>query len=221
MTTDVITVGVDTSLKEAARRMIEAGISGLLVTGDRGELLGIVSEGDFIASESHRREETKPRILRWFLEDEEVPTFERTVGDIMTTGVLTLPPDADHPEAARLMQKAGIKRIPVVTDDGQLLGLVSRSDILRAFARSDSEIAEEITGHVMRKVLWLDPNKITVRVEDGNVTMSGRLETKSDAQLLVELTKRLDGVVSVADGLTWDFDNSKTTMVPPRPGPNW
>ena len=221
MTTDVITVGVDTSLKEAARRMIEAGISGLLVTGDRGELLGIVSEADFVAGESHRREKTKPRILRWFLEDGDVPTFERTVGDIMTTGVLTLPPEADHPEAARLMQKAGIKRIPIVTDDGRLLGLVSRSDILRAFARSDSEIAEEIADHVMRKVLWLDPHRVTVRVEDGNVTISGRLETRSDAELLVELTKRLDGVVSVVDSLTWEFDNSKTSMVPPRLGPNW
>ena len=221
MTTDVITVGVDTSLKEAARRMIEAGVSGLLVTGTRGELLGIISEGDFVANESHRREGTRPRILKWFLDDEEIPTFERTVEDIMTAEVLTLPPDADHTEAARLMQKAGIKRIPVIAEGGKLLGLVARSDILRAFARPDSEIADEITEHVMRKVLWLDPRKVTIRVDDGNVSMAGRLETKSDAHLLVEMTKRLDGVVSVSDSLTWEVDNSKVTMVPPPLGPNW
>ena len=221
MTTDVITVGIDTSLKEAARRMIDAGISGLLVTGTEGELLGIVSEGDFVASEAHRRERSKPRVLRWFLDDVAVPTFERTVGDIMTREVLTLPPGADHPEAARLMQKASIKRVPVVTEDGRLQGLVSRSDILRAFARSDAEIIEEITEHIMRKVLWIDPRKMTVVVEEGNVSFSGRLETRSDAQLLVELTKRLDGVVSVSDNLTWEVDNTKLEMTTPPLGPNW
>lgn len=221
MTTQVITVGADTSLKEAARRMIEAGVSGLLVTGGKGDLLGVVSEGDFVASESHRRERSKPRMLRWLMGDNEIPAFEKTVGDVMTTEVLTLPPDADHPEAARLMQKANIKRIPVVSESGHIEGLVTRADILRAFARLDTEIAEEIKGHVMRKVLWIDPRKVTIRVDEGNVSLSGRLQTKSDAQLLVELTKRLDGVVSVSDSLTWEIDNTRLEMTTPPPGPSW
>ena len=222
MTTDVITVGPEMSMKEAARRMIEAGVSGLPVTDDTGALVGIVSEGDFVSAESGRRRESKPRFLRWFMDDDEVPVFSRTIGDIMTHDVVTTTPDTDHTVTARLMKTANVKRIPVLGDDGALLGLVSRSDILRAFARPDSEIVSELTEHLMRDVLWIDPKKVNVVCEDGNLSLSGHLETRGDAQLLAELSKRLDGVVSVNDNLTWQVDNTKLEMVAPTPNrPNW
>jgi CBS domain-containing protein len=141
----------------------------------------------------------------------------------MTPDVITLGPDVDHAEAARVMKKAGIKRIPVVDEGGKLIGLVSRSDILRAFARSDGDIVAEIRDHLMRKVLWIDPRLVDIVCEDGNLVLIGNLETRSDASLLVELTGRLDGVVSVNDRLTWTVDNTKVEMVAsPRPVvPNW
>jgi CBS domain-containing protein len=123
------------------------------------------------------------------------------------------------------MRKSGIKRIPIVEDDGTLRGIVSRSDILRAFARADSEIVAELRDHVMGEVLWIDPRKVEVKSVDGNVELHGHLETKSDAALLEDLTKRLDGVVSVNSHLTWEVDNTKLEINPPTRDhlarPNW
>lgn len=225
MTPRVITVGPKTSLKEAARRMIEAGVSGLAVTGSDGALVGVITEADFVKSESGRRAKQRARLLRWFGSGDGMPATERLVEDVMTSAVVTIGPDADHVEAARIMEKAGIKRIPVVEDDGTLRGIISRSDILRAFARPDSDIIDEIRGHVMGEVLWIDPRKVEVRSVDGNVELHGQLETKSDAVLLEDLTKRLDGVVSLSSHLTWEIDNTKMEMTPPPRDylarPNW
>jgi CBS domain-containing protein len=225
MTTQVISVGPKASLKEAARRMIEAGISGLLVTDDTGSLVGVITEADFVKGESGRRAAKRARLLRWFGDGDEMPSTERLVEDVMTSDVITLGPDADHAEAARVMRKSGIKRIPIVEDDGTLRGIVSRSDILRAFARADSEIVAELRDHVMGEVLWIDPRKVEVKSVDGNVELHGHLETKSDAALLEDLTKRLDGVVSVNSHLTWEVDNTKLEINPPTRDhlarPNW
>ncbi len=217
MTGDVLTIGHGASLKEAARRMLEAGVSGLPVTDDDGVLLGIITEADFMSGEADRRTAKRAGLLRFFVDDHEVPTRERTVGDVMTKAVVVIDPEADHAEAARLMQTERVKRLPVV-DSGRLVGLVSRSDMLRAFVRPDAEIIDEIREHVMRRVLWIDPDRVTVDCVDGNVVLRGKLETRSDAGLLVELTKRLDGVASVADHLDWEVDNTRVEMVSPPVG---
>ena len=222
MTPDVITIGPEAPLKEAARRMIEARVSGLVVTDNTGTLVGVVTEADFVKDEAGRRAKKRARLLRW-LDGEDAGTRpHRTVGDVMTRDVLTLSPDADHSEAARVMKKHNVKRLPVVAENGDLVGLVSRSDILRAFARADADIIQEIETDVMRETLWIDPELVQIRAEDGNVTLVGRLETKTDATLLAKLVGRLDGVVSVDDRLDWDIDNTTLKMVSPPPSSrNW
>jgi CBS-domain-containing membrane protein len=219
MTRDVITIGPDAPLKEAARRMIEAGVSGLPVTDETGSLVGVVTEADFVKEEANRRAKRRARLLRW-LDREEPDHQHRTVGDVMTRDVITLGPEADHAEAARLMKKSNIKRVPVVLKTGEMVGVVSRSDILRAFARADAAIIDEIETRVMGEILWIDRKAVRITCEDGNVTLAGELDTKTDATLLEELTKRLDGVVSVDNLLTWKVDNTKLQMVPPPPGRN-
>lgn len=219
MTRDVITIDPDASLKEAARRMIEARVSGLPVTEDDGNLVGIITEADFVASEADRRRKTPAGLLRFIYKEVELPHEEVLVQDVMTTELIVIGPDADHSEAARLMQREGVKRIPVVGDDGELVGLVSRSDILRVFARSDQEIIEEIQDHIMRHVLWIDPECVEIRSSEGNVVLRGRLDTSSDADLLAKLSARVDGVVSVAAHLDFEVDNLKLEMASPPPGP--
>ena len=223
MTTDVITVGPDTSLKEAARRMLGAGVSGLPVT-DSGQLVGIITEADFVATEAERGAKKRAGLLRLFVRENGISSSERNVADVMTRDVQTVSPDSDHVEAARMMQVNRVKRLPVVAD-GTIVGLISRSDMLRVFVRPDKDIIEEIRTDVMKKVMWLDPNRVSIACDDGNLVLTGNMETKSDAELLVELTKRLDGVASVADHLTWEIDNTKLEMTgaqrPPYPIGNW
>ena len=216
MTTDVLTIGPDAPLKEAARRMIEAGISGLPVTDD-GNLVGIITEADFVKTEADRRKKQRAGLLRFFTDSGGPADTERTVGDVMTPDVLTLSPDTDHAEAARMMQSEGVKRLPVV-DNGKLVGLVSRTDMLKAFARPDADIINEIVDHVLGDVLWIPATRVDVACENGNVVLTGHLDTRSDADLLEALTRRLDGVVSVSVHLTYDVDNTKTPMTGPPMG---
>jgi CBS domain-containing protein len=184
----------------------------LPVTQADGSLVGIVTEADFVATEADRRRKRPAGLLRFLFKEAEIPSQERLVGDVMSTDLITLGPEADHAEAARLMQTEGVKRIPVVDEAGRIVGLVSRSDILRVFARSDAEILEEIEGYVIERVLWIDPKRVDVQCIDGNVTLRGRLETRSDAELLAELTSRVDGVMSVANHLEFEVDNLKLDM---------
>lgn len=227
MSPEVITVGKDAPVKEAARRMIEAGVSGLLVTGAEGQLEGVITEADFVKTEAHRRAKRRATLLRWLHRDGTPPAGEKTVADAMTADVVTIGADDDHAAAARLMARESVKRLPVLDADGNLVGILSRADILRAFNRSDKEILEEITESLMPKVLWIDPKRVTVQSEDGNVTLRGKLETRSDADLLTEMIGRLDGVVSVDSHLTWDIDNTRLEMTSPPPPfspggrPNW
>jgi CBS domain-containing protein len=225
MTRDVITIGPDAPLKEAARRMLEASVSGLPVTDDNGTLVGMITEADFVATEADRRRRRPAGLLGFLFNDVELPSQERLVGDAMTTDLVVIREDADHAEAARLMQSEDVKRIPVVDDHRRIVGLVSRADILRVFARSDSEILDEIEGDLIGRVLWIDPRRVEIRSTNGNVILRGRLETRSDAELLAELTARVDGVVSVENHLTFDIDNLKLDMtgVPPgfSPPRNW
>ena len=224
MTDNVLTIGPETSLKEAARRMVTAGLSGLAVTDGSGALVGVITEADFVKSEAKKGEPRRARLLHWFAHDEEFPSTERKVKDVMTRDVVTIGPEADHVEAARLMTSRGIKRIPVVDESGRLIGIFGRADILKAFNRSDSQIIEDIKDHLMRRVLWIDPKRVDVRSVDGNVTLSGRLETRGDAKLLADMARRVDGVVSVRDQLDWEVDNTKLEMTSPPQGfprPNW
>jgi CBS domain-containing protein len=225
MTSDLITVDPDAPLKEAARRMIEFGVSGLPVTTESGTLIGVITEADFVKTEADRSPNRRRRLLTWFANDKNIRETERLVRDAMTDDVIVLGPEIDHVEAARVMTKAGIKRIPITGDDGELMGVVSRSDIVQVFARADAEIIDEIVNIVMRDVLWIDPRRVRVICEEGNVILSGQTANRSDAELLVTMTRRLDGVISVRNGLTWEIDNTKFEMVPLPPGytprPNW
>jgi osmotically-inducible protein OsmY len=99
------------------------------------------------------------------------------------------------------MVQEGINRLPVV-DKRKLLGIVTRADLVRAFTRSDEEIANEIQTEILRRTLWLEPGAVTVRVADGVVEVTGEVETETDAELLPLFIERVPGVVSVEPALT-------------------
>jgi CBS-domain-containing membrane protein len=136
-----------------------------------------------------------------------------TAAELMTAPAVTVGPDATVTEAARLLHRHGIKRMPVVDPAGPLLGIVSRADLLKVFLRSDAEIAQEVRQDVLARAMWVDPDTVTVQVRDGVVTLTGQLERRSLIPITVSLVYVLDGVVDVADRLSFELDDSPI-MVP-------
>ena len=202
MTTDVVTVAPDTSLKEAAALLVDRKISGLPVVDDERHVLGVLSEADILVREGGdgRRE----GLLGWLFEPDD--GFERkltakTVDEAMSAPAITVGPDVPIHRAATQMVEAGINRLPVVDAD-RLVGIVTRADLVRAFARSDEDIAEEIRSEVLRRTLWLEPGRVTVNVANGDVELAGQVETETDAELLPLFVQRVPGVVSVQTTLS-------------------
>lgn len=221
MTKDVITVREDTPLKEAAQLMAGHGVSGLPVVDEEGRVVGILTEADFVDRAGAK--------ARAGLVD---ALFDRTsrrlagdsVGAAMTHNVVTIEPDVSHAYAARIMQKRKVKRLPVAEEDGRLVGVVSRSDILGVFARPDDEITHDIRDRIIGQVLALEPDSVTVEVEDGRVELSGTVPSKTEARLLEDLSTGVDGVMHVESNVRYRVDDTKPANEPRPygvPRPNW
>jgi len=211
MQEDVVAVGPDTTLKDVAGILAGHGISGVPVVGTEGEVLGVVSEADILVKE-RGPERRHGRLLSWLLaggvaDDERLTAV--TAAEAMTTPAIVIGPHVHVSKVARIMTEQGVKRLPVVDSTRALIGIVTRSDLVRAFARSDPEIRQDIYRD-LGEVLWLDnPKVVEVTVEDGKVTLSGELERKSDAVLLPTFVARVPGVVSVSGTVSWRWDDSK------------
>jgi CBS domain-containing protein len=197
MTTDVVTVTPETPLRDAAAVLAERKISGLPVVDAEGRVVGVLSEADIVAKAGGATREH--RLLGWLLEpdlDLADKIAARTVSDAMSAPAITIDAHRRVHEAAKLMAAEGINRLPVV-DGERLVGIITRADVVRAFARSDDEIAAEITDEILRRTLWLEPGSVTVKVENGVVTLDGEVESEADAELLPVFVSRVPGVVSV------------------------
>jgi CBS domain-containing protein len=204
MTRDVKTVERGTMLKEVAALLAELRVSGLPVV-ENGRVVGVVSEGDIL----FKGRAGKPEdigLIGLLLELENVNVdaklHARTAGEAMTAPALTIGSRRPLAEAAASMLDHRISRLPVV-DDGTLVGIVTRADLVRAFIRPDEDIAREIRDDVIVRSLWISPEEIDVEVEDGEVTIGGRVDTKADAELIPSFAERVPGVVSVASTLSW------------------
>jgi CBS domain-containing protein len=208
MTSDVISVAPETSLKDVARTLVEHGISGLPVCDADGRVLGVVSEADILYKEQGRPERHGP--LGWLLGEPptEAPAKARarTAGEAMTSPAVTIRRTRPAAAAARLMVETGVNRLPVVSGEGTLLGIVTRADLVRAFTRPDREIAAEIREDVLERVLWVPAGTISVRVTDGEVELSGKLETSAEVAVLEKLVETVPGVVSLRSAVTHELD---------------
>jgi predicted transcriptional regulator len=181
--------------------LVERGISAVPVVSD-GEVLGIVSEADIVAEErGPARKGSLARLLR--SEDTGVaPRLgARTAGDAMTAPAVTIEWWQPAAAAATVMTARAVKRLPVLRNE-KLIGIVSRSDLVRAYARPDSEIERELKDRVLFRVFWLEPGRVTVTVHGGEVTLEGTVDTEADVEALPRLVRRVPGVVSVTSSLT-------------------
>jgi CBS domain-containing protein len=197
MTSEVVTVTPKTSLRDAAVLLTEKGISGMPVVNDANEVVGVLSEADIVVKAGG--EVARNRLLGWLLEADfglEDKIRAETVGDAMTAPPVSISPKRRVHQAARLMVSENVNRLPVV-ENGKLVGIVTRADIVRAFTRSDAELVDEIRGDILRRTFWLEPGSVAVDVVDGHVTLRGEVETEADQELLPHFVARVPGVISV------------------------
>ena len=174
MSHPVITATPDTSIKEAARLMVEHGISALPVVDPEGRLAGIVSEADLVPIETRPDPRTQARPL-----GPSAGTTPVAVRDVMTRRVVTAAADSEVSDAARTMLDARVKRLPVMRG-GRVVGVVSRRDMVRVLARDDGEVRAELARRLVgagfdRAVTSMTVDSGVARIEVGDRPLERRL----------------------------------------------
>ena len=132
----------------------------------------------------------------------------------MTSPAYVIAPHASIADAAWHAARNRVRRLPVVDDNGVLVGIVTRSDLLRGFLRPDEDIRDDITQNLIVGAFMLDPNSVEVSVEEGVVTLRGQVERRSIALEIVDNVRNWSGVVDVDDKLTYQTDDTQPTSVP-------
>ena len=206
MTTTVVTVDRITPYQEIDRLLTKHRISGMPVLKMGREVVGVVSETDLLAAEdeTHRQARMASSMgRRWHLRKQ--PHVRLTAGALMTSPAITIGPDATIPGAARLMNTHQISRLPVLDEDGKLVGIVGRRDLLSVFLRPDADVAHD-ARQVLDELSLADPKEVIAEVRHGVVTLTGVMRPEpGHEQDLMSLALRLiwdiDGVVDVVNRL--------------------
>jgi CBS domain-containing protein len=216
MTTGVVTVGEQASFKAIVRLLEECRISAVPVVDRRGVVVGVVSEADLLAKERYphgRHGLNAAEALRHRAALHKAEGV--TAAELMSSPPVTVPQGTTVAEAARLAARAGVKRLPVVDTVGRPIGVVTRSDLLKVFLRTDEEIRREIAD-VIQPGVWASPMMVAVDVVDGVVTLHGQVRHRSFATLLIRMAESVDGVVRVNPEIGWDLDDTMPAPVPLR-----
>lgn len=206
-----ITVSPDTSLRELAHLLTEHQISGVPVVDDTGRCLGVVSEGDLLVKQLNRPLGRRVP-LEWLIGERHDPAELRrraatTAAEAMSAPPVTITADRPIRDAAALMVDRKVNRLPVIAD-GRVVGIVTRSDMVRAYLRLDEEILHVVREDVIRRTLWLDPASFDISVVEGIVRIGGTIDRRSTARILEKLIALVDGVVEVQGRLAWEMDDS-------------
>jgi CBS domain-containing protein len=215
MTRDVITVSPEDPLQEVAKILLKHRISGVPVLDKDGKLVGVVSEGDLMRRAETDTDNHRSWWLRLFvgaetLANDYVRSHARKVADIMTTSVLTAAPDTPLRDIASLMERNRVKRLPIV-EDGRLIGIVSRANLMQAFASmiampalaeavDDKAIRERVLDR-LRAERWASPNSINIIVQMGVAELWGAVESEAKHKAVRITAETTPGVSAVKDNL--------------------
>lgn len=211
MVSPAITVKPSASVREVAKIFLARQISAVPVVDEQGKLIGIVSEGDLL----HRAEAGTERKRSWWLQGftgdetlaaEYVKAHARKVSDVMTRRVITASPDSPLHEIASLLENNSIKRVPIVKD-GQVVGIVSRANLIQAVASERKDIEIPVSDEVIReKILanlqaepWAHTGLLNVIVKDGIVDLFGITGSDAERKAIRVAAESVPGVCSVHD----------------------
>jgi len=213
MSTHPVSVSTTSSFKEIAAGLREFRVSAFPVLDADGTVIGVVSEADLLPKEAlDDRHGVRGTLTGLMHRTDQAKAEGVTAADLMTTPAVTVTPDDTVERAARLMYSRKVKRLPVVDEGGHLVGIVSRTDILAVFDRTDSEIRAQIITEVIPG--RSEPTWYSVLVKDGVVTLEGTPETVPIGHDIVRRARHVQGVVAVRDRLVYPVP-----PVPSRPGP--
>jgi len=228
MTRNPITITEDTSLREAALLMLENRISGLPVVDKFGKLVGIITEGDFIRRAEIGTQTRRARWLAFFIgpgraATEFVHEQGRKVGEVMNSQPVTISEQTSLEEVVRLMEKHNIKRLPVVSGM-KLLGIVTRTDLLRTVANLDREVPDPTADddHIQQRIIraieksaWR-PVSFNIRVRDGVVHIDGIIIDERSRPATIVAAENTEGVKQVHDHLCWVEPMSGLSLLSPE-----
>ncbi|MFJ5309753.1 CBS domain-containing protein [Streptomyces sp. NPDC088350] len=197
MTHTVVAVGSEAPFKDIVELLDQWKVSAVPVLAGEGRVVGVVSEADLLAKEEFRGGEGTASQTD---SAHRAKAGAVTAGELMSSPAVTVHADASLAEAARIMARLHVKRLPVVDGVGLLQGVVSRGDLLKVFLRPD----EEIAGEIRRSVLGRLPvtTALTVEVTDGVVTLGGSLPDRTLVPVAARAMRAVEGVVDVRLDLT-------------------
>jgi CBS domain-containing protein len=211
MVRDVVTAEPDMSVSQAIKLLAEHDVSALPVVDDEGAVIGVISEADLI-----QREEVDPGHRPWWLEaitpattlaGEFAKSHGRRVEEVMSTRVVSAGEEASLAEIAALLERHRIKRVPII-ENGKLVGVVSRSNLIQAMATSDrpAEITTDADRNIRLELLsrlgeqsWTDFGSRNVIVTDGIVHLWGLVGSPEERKALLALAENVPGVARVSD----------------------
>lgn len=227
MSRNLATIAADATVLQAARLMLQHHISGLPVVDASGNLVGILSEGDFL----RRRETgTQRRRSRWLeflmgpgkIASEYTHSHGMRVSEVMTENVRTISEDTELEEIVELMERHRIKRVPVVRD-GKLTGIVTRSNLMHAMVsmartapdkpQSDADIRDRLLAE-LKKQEWAPLAMTNVVVNNGVVELWGAIVDERQRAALKVAAENIAGVKAVKDHLVWIEPTSGVIVEP-------
>ena len=198
-----------TPFKLLVRLIEENRISAIPIVDQNGVPVGLVSEGDLLFKERIEELETSTDLLHLRRRQRERAKAEGlTAADVMTSPAITVRTDARLADAARLMHERNVRQLVVVDDRGKIAGIVSRGDVLQVFLRTDEDLREEIVEGIIPSLILTSDDPIGVDVRYSVVTLDGEVDRKSDVEVLGRMTRAVDGVVGVVNGLTYRWDDT-------------
>ncbi len=212
MSTHVIAARQSATYKEMAAMLHEQRVSAFPVIDDDNRVIGVVSEADLLTKEA--LEGTAPRTLPSRQERLRKQANALTAADLMTSPPVTIGPDEPVTRAARLMFDKRIKRLPVISGNGRLIGILTRSDVLSVYTRPDAEIQRQVTKDLILGTFQCDPDRFTVTVKDGIVTIEGTPETTRVGLDIISAIRHTESVVAVRDRLNYPKDPPHRSRTP-------
>ncbi|MDT0449550.1 CBS domain-containing protein [Streptomyces hesseae] len=224
MTRNVIRVRADTPFKAIVRELTENDVTTVPVVDGDGRVVGVVSEADLM-----RKPAGLPDPFGLLPLPDTGPADRAKAAGARADELMTAPPVCARPgwnvvETARLMATRNVKFLPVADETLRLLGIITRSDVLRVYLRDDAAIRSEIERDLLQRTMRLGPSAVTAVVSEGQVTLTGTVESENRSMIPVieRLCRSVDGVVSVHQrisyaGRTGDDTEADSPPVPGRP----